>query len=117
MKARMRAFVPLAVVLLLAACARHIPAPQVPPSSPLARVQIGMGLHEVVSLMGAPTDQRTYRTPKVLIPYYFGGDMMETEFHYIGLGRIVFAAGPFAAPAVIRVEEDRSEPGFYRQQR
>ena len=113
----MRAFVPLAVALVLTGCARHIPEPRVSPSSPLARVQIGMGMHEVISILGVPTDQRIYPTGKIAIPFYFGGDSVETEYRYRGLGRIVFANGAFIAPGVIRVEEDLSEPGFYRQQR
>jgi len=102
---------------VLGACARRVPEPHVTPGSPLARVQIGMGVREVIGLLGPPTDQRTHPTGKVFIPYYFGGDSVETEFHYVGLGRVVFAGGAFVQPAVIRVEDDPHEPGFYRQVR
>jgi hypothetical protein len=93
------------LLLLLTSCARHIPEPRVSPSSPLAQVQIGMGLREVISILGAPPGQHNHRNS-------LGGDSVETELHYRGLGRVILAAGAFAQFAVIRVEEDSSEPGL-----
>ena len=111
---------PVVVLALagLAACARSIPAPRVSPSSPLAQLRIGMSLREVKTLVGEPSDEHHYATGKVAIPFYFGNDAAEIVLHYRGIGRVVLALGVINQnPAVIRVEEDRGESGFYRQVR
>jgi hypothetical protein len=103
----------LALVLAVG-CAATPPRP-VSPESPLAAIELGMGVNEVKSILGTPTDVSHGLTPKVFIPFYMGGDGAEVVMHYKGLGRVVLGLG-VARPtaAVIRVEEDASEPGFYR---
>jgi hypothetical protein len=103
----------LVLLVALAACATHVRP--VSPDSPLAKIQKGMGIKEVIDLLGPPTDQHTHITGKVFAPFYFGDDAAETDFLYKGLGRVTFSGGAFFAPAVMEVEEDPNEPGYYRR--
>jgi hypothetical protein len=69
-------------------------APTPPPSnSPLAKVTKGMGMSEVAQILGQPTDQNQYVTGKAFIPWYMGDDVSRIEWHYKGLGRVVFTGG------------------------
>ncbi len=69
-------------------------APTPPPAnSPLAKVTKGMGMSDVSQLLGQPTDQNQYVTGKAFIPFYFGDDVSRIEWHYKGLGRVVFTGG------------------------
>ena len=63
------------------------------PGTKFTRLQIGMGMKEVVDLIGPPTDQGAYITGKAFIPFYFGGDRHRVEFVYKAQGRLVFAGG------------------------
>ncbi len=125
----MRRVVSLLVVVAVAAgisgCARRAPEPAAsgrsigtppPPSSPLAKVQVGMSEREVLNLLGPPTDENAYVTGKAFIPWYFGRDRWRKAYFYKGLGRVVFAGGGgFSGSAhVSRVEYDPNEPGRAR---
>jgi curli biogenesis system outer membrane secretion channel CsgG len=97
-----------------AAAATTAPAP---PSSPLSKVQLGMNKHQVKELIGAPTDENSYSTGKVWIPFYFGNDARRSSWYYKGMGRVVFADGNAfggGTPEVVRVDYDPSESGVAR---
>lgn len=47
----------------------------------------------VSQILGQPTDQNQYVTGKAFIPFYFGDDVSRIEWHYKGLGRVVFTGG------------------------
>ncbi len=69
-------------------------APTPPPAgSPLAKITKGMAMSDVVKILGQPTDQNQYATGKAFIPWYFGDDVTRIEWHYKGLGRVVFTGG------------------------
>ena len=111
-----------AVMVLLSACSgqttRSEGTAQMPASSPLAQVQLGMTFKGVRSLLGPPTDETSYPTGKAFIPFYFWDDARRTEWYYKGMGRITFAAGNvFGGRSdgdVIRVDYDPSETGVAR---
>ena len=63
------------------------------PSSKFNKLQIGMGMREVMDIAGAPTDQGAYVTGKAFIPWYFGADKHRHEMVYKGMGRLIFASG------------------------
>lgn len=91
---------------------------QIPPNSPLAKVQLGMGKHQVRDLLGTPNDENTYATGKAFIPWYFGNDARRTSWYYKGIGRVVFADGNVfggGGTEVIRVDYDPGETGFASQ--
>lgn len=92
------------------------PAAPVPAGSPLAKIQMGMGMNEVRDLIGPPTDTHTAITGKAFIPYYYGDDQARVEWYYKGVGRVLFSAGGGwgGRAGVIRVEHDPSETGYYR---
>lgn len=85
------------------------PAVPIPPDSPFAKVKVGMGMAEVYSLIGQPTDTTAHITGKAFIPYYYGGDTHRVEALYKGLGRIVFAP-PHAFTSDLRVVEINYDP-------
>ena len=90
------------------------PAVPIPPDSPFAKVKVGMGMAEVYSLIGQPTDTTENITGKAFIPYYFGGDTHRMAALYKGMGRIIFAP-PHAFTSdlrVIEVDYDPTEKGF-----
>ena len=96
------------------AAAKPVPPP---PSSPLAKVKEGMGMKEVSDLLGQPTDQNQYATGKAFIPWYFGDDVSRIEWHYKGIGRVVFTGGGAwgqQGGRVQWVEYDPSESGYRR---
>jgi len=64
-----------------------------PPGTPLAKITKGMGMSEVVRILGEPTDRNQYVTGKAFIPWYFGDDVTRIEWHYKGVGRVVFTGG------------------------
>ena len=96
------------------AAAAAAPAPA---GSKLAQVQLGMTKKQVKDILGPPTDENSYATGKVFIPFYFGNDARRASFFYKGIGRVVFADGnPFGGGGneVIRVEYDPNESGTAR---
>jgi hypothetical protein len=63
------------------------------PNSRFPQLKIGMGMREVVDIVGPPTDQGAYITGKAFIPFYFGSDRSRFELIYKGQGRLIFAGG------------------------
>lgn len=59
----------------------------IPPNCPLARIKEGMGLGQVMDILGPPKDQEAYATGKQWIPFYFGSDVVRTVVYYKGLDR------------------------------
>ena len=96
------------------AVAVGVPAPA---GSKLAQVKLGMGKKEVKDILGAPTDENSYSTGKMWIPFYFGNDARRTSFYYKGVGRVVFADGNAfggGTAEVVRVDYDPTESGVAR---
>ncbi len=115
---RTRALVAIVVVvgLALVGCARRPPAALVPPGSPFAQVQQGMGPTQVQAILGPPTDWGPlHMTGKIFAPFYFGDDAMEQTWYYQGRGRVQFSGGAFFPLAVSEVNVDPSEAGYYRR--
>ncbi|MEO8249395.1 MAG: hypothetical protein ABI589_08495, partial [Burkholderiales bacterium] len=63
------------------------------PHGKFARLMIGMQPHQVMELLGAPTDRGFYQTARNvrLESYLFGSDDSRWEMVYPGHGRLVFA--------------------------
>jgi outer membrane protein assembly factor BamE (lipoprotein component of BamABCDE complex) len=88
-----------------------------PAGSTLSHVTIGMTKKQVKDVLGPPTDENSYSTGKVWIPFYFGNDARRTSFYYKGIGRVVFADGNAfggGASEVVRVDYDPAESGTAR---
>ncbi|MBX3023310.1 outer membrane protein assembly factor BamE [bacterium] len=88
-----------------------------PAGSKLAEVKIGMTKKQVKDILGPPTDENSYSTGKVWIPFYFGNDARRTSFYYKGVGRVVFADGNAfggGSSEVVRVDYDPTESGNAR---
>lgn len=88
-----------------------------PAGSKLAEVRIGMTKKQVKDILGPPTDENSYSTGKVWIPFYFGNDARRTSFFYKGVGRVVFADGNAfggGSSEVVRVDYDPTESGTAR---
>jgi len=103
-------------VALAIGCAVEPPSrPQRPVSktSPLAKIHPGMTFTQVVEALGPPTSQSRRLTGHAFNPFATGNQGQITEFHYLKLGRVVFAGPDFQGQgaAVIGVEEDSAEPG------
>jgi hypothetical protein len=95
---------------------RVVGAP-IPPSSSLAKVQLGMTKPQVREILGQPNDENSYASGKVFIPFYFGNDARRTSWYYKGLGRVVFADGNAfggGTSEVVRVDYDPGESGTAR---
>jgi hypothetical protein len=98
-------------------CAASAPSrPQQPVSktSPLAKVHTEMTFAQVVEVLGPPTSQSRRLTAHAFNPFAIGNQGQITEFHYLKLGRVVFAGPDFRGQgaSVIAVEEDSTEPGY-----
>ena len=88
-----------------------------PPRSPLSKVQLGMTKKQVADILGHASDENSYMTGKVFIPFYFGNDARRTSWYYKGMGRVVFADGNAfggGVSEVVRVDYDPSESGVAR---
>jgi hypothetical protein len=80
---------------VLGGCAsRRGSAPALPAGSPLAKIQIGM---EVRDLIGPPTDTHSSVTSEAYIPYSARGDAARVQWYYKGL------AGSCSTPALAGV--------------
>jgi hypothetical protein len=91
--------------------------PPPPPSSPLSKIKEGMGMKEVADILGQPTDQGQYVTGKAFIPWYFGDDVTRMQWHYKGIGRVIFSGGGAwgqQGGQVQWVEYDPNESGYRR---
>ncbi len=87
-----------------------------PPSSPLSKIQLGMPKKQVQDILGPPSDESSYPTAKLWIPFYLGNDARRTSWYYKHMGRVVFADGNMfgGIPEVMRIEYDPSESGVAR---
>jgi len=84
-----------------------------PSDAPLSRIKNGMGLQQVITILGPPTDQESGVTGKAFIPFYFGSDSVETRLYYKGLGQIKFSSGGLGGgPKVKQVIVNPNEDGF-----
>lgn len=64
------------------------------PGSRFARLQIGMGMDEVQTLMDrAPDRSHSYESGKRWIPFYFGNDARRLQALYKGEGCLIFTGG------------------------
>jgi hypothetical protein len=117
----------LVALLLISGCASTNKSPDasnalpesriegnIPANSPFAKIRIGMGQGLVHSILGQPTDSKTYQTGKMWIPFYFGNDTMRTEELYKGLGRITYTGIGIGGVnlTVFKAVYDPSESGF-----
>lgn len=67
---------------------------KVRPGSRFARLQIGMGMDEVQTLMDrAPDRSHSYESGKRWIPFYFGNDARRLQALYKGEGCLIFTGG------------------------
>ena len=80
----------------------------IPASSPLAKVKMGMQRAQVDDLIGQPTSTRVFPSGKAFIPFYYGPDTVRTGAFYKGLGRVVFSG----AHQVVEIEYDPTEDGY-----
>jgi len=85
------------------------------PNGRFSQLQIGMGIRQVVDIVGPPTDQGAYITGKAFIPFYFGSDRNRFELFYKGRGRLIFAGGAVGNPSggnLIWIINSATEPGY-----
>lgn len=85
------------------------------PGSKFTKLQIGMGMKQVVDLIGQPTDQGAYVTGKAWIPFYFGSDRHRYEFVYKNQGRLIFAGGSlgnYSGGNLIWIIHNQTEGGY-----
>jgi len=80
----------------------------IPASSPLAKVKMGMRRVQVDDLIGDPTSTRVFPSGKSFIPFYYGPDTHRTGAFYKGLGLVVFSG----ADQVVEIEYDPTEDGY-----
>jgi len=80
----------------------------IPASSPLSRVQMGMRKAQVFDLLGEPTSTRVFPSGKGFIPFYYGPDTVRTGAFFKGIGRVVFSG----ADQVVEIEYDPNEDGY-----
>jgi len=80
----------------------------IPASSPLAKVKMGMQRAQVDDLIGQPTSTRVFPSGKAFIPFYYGPDTVRTGAFYKGIGRVVFSG----AHIVVEIEYDPTEDGY-----
>jgi hypothetical protein len=83
-----------------------------PAGSKLAKVAVGMKPEQVKEIMGDPTNQITYMTGKMWIPWYFG-PTHQTDWKYKGVGRVVFVNNRWSGQiqSVSRIDYDPAEAG------
>ncbi len=62
-------------------------------SSKFAKLQIGMTMREVTTLIGAPDDMIRHETGKRWIPLYFGNDAQRLQVLYKGEGCLTYTGG------------------------
>jgi hypothetical protein len=61
--------------------------------SKFAKLQIGMPMREVTSLIGGPDDMIRHETGKRWIPFYFGNDSQRLQVLYKGEGCLTYTGG------------------------
>ena len=77
---------------------------KVPKSSKLAKVELGMSDSQVRTLLGEPSNIRSYPTGKNWIPFYFGGDTYRFDWSYRNVGKVVFGNTSRFSRAIIVVD-------------
>ncbi len=66
----------------------------VPPDSPLRKVELGMTESQVTDILGPQTSTDSHVTGKAYNPFNYGGrDTMRIVYHWKGVGRVEFSAG------------------------
>ena len=91
--------------------AAKAPVGNAPPGSRLARVTAGMTEAQVMEILGPPTSQQSYFSPKVFIPW--GREAGKMDYRYKGVGIVVFSHHRYSgANTVVRVISDPNEDGF-----
>ena len=69
---------------------------EVPASSPLAKIELGMNDEDVRRIIGNPGRSNSYMTGKRFIPFYYGPDASRTDWVYPGVGRVVFSRNRYS---------------------
>jgi hypothetical protein len=85
------------------------------PDNKFTKLEIGMGMKQVIDMIGQPTDQGSYVSAKAWIPFYFGSDRYRTEMLYKGQGRLIFAGGSmgdFSSGNLIWIIHNAQESGY-----
>ena len=79
--------------------------------SKFSKLKIGMSQAQVASIVGHPTDQKSYSTGKAWIPFAgaFSGDTYRLEAYYKNEGRLVYAKN---GAKLYRIDVDTKEDGF-----
>jgi hypothetical protein len=80
-------------------------------NSKFARLQIGMTMKEVNSLIGTPNDLTRHETGKRWIPFYYGNDAQRMQALYQGEGCLTYTGGNVfggGGNELIRISVDRS---------
>lgn len=86
-----------------------------PASSKFSSIKVGMYSKQVMGLIGAPTDQKSYQAGKAFIPFHFGGDNYRTEYPYKGEGTLTFSGGgmgDIGSLKPIKITPDPNETGY-----
>jgi uncharacterized protein YceK len=65
-------------------------------NSKFSKLQLGMSYEQVLSLVGKPTDDKRYLTPKAFIPFYFAADSNMYEAFYAKEGILTFEGGGYS---------------------
>ena len=85
------------------------------PDSKFTKLEIGMGMKQVIDMIGQPTDQGSYVTGKAWIPFYFGSDRYRSEMLYKGQGRLIFSGGSmggYSSGNLIWIIHNAQESGY-----
>jgi hypothetical protein len=109
-----------AALLTLVSCSHSGRVGVAPPEwHPLNKIHLGMTGYQVQEILGEPDKEHVWPGGKYFIPMYFGADDMREEWHYVGVGRIIFRYGNFhcgfahkaSCLTVILIDYDPTETG------
>jgi hypothetical protein len=97
-----------------AAAAKPAISGNIPAGSPFSKLAIGMSRKQAHDLIGPPSDEFTYSTGKMWIPFYFGKDMVRLEDLYKGQGRITYTGAGVGGVnyRIDHIEYDPTEDGY-----
>ena len=76
--------------------------------SKFSKIKLGMSPQHVIDTIGGPTDQKSYRTAKSWLPYYYGNDGFRRELIYKSEGRLTFGGNG----KLITITVDTTEDGY-----
>ena len=80
------------------------------PGTRLARVTVGMTEAQVIEILGPPTSQNSYFSPKFFIPW--GKESGRMEYRYKGVGIVTFSHHRYSgANTVIKTTSNPNEAG------